>query len=398
MTDDDWRNAADAGFKIAAGGEATIRAWLAGLQASYPYSGSATEGPQAQFGRFFTWLALSAPPTPDSIPSATWCAATSSRRCRSAPTTSSSARRSRSASSIRSIRRRPSSASTRSACARSLRRRACCRPNHDELSNHAATFGADAAQELLVKIQSAMTLRDVETYLGAGRVQARLLMEQGFIVPFATTEERGQGGIDHAFAKRDLDDFLARLFDGAVDVAAPQPPAYSIQEAAKRANCGAGEIIRLILDKKLQWVGRLVSETGYAAVLVDAEEIKNHVRGSALDGLTANAIHIEMHTTVRVVNALIAAGHLPTERVINPLNRCPVDITSRADFDAFRQTYATLFDLARELGVHFRVLKARLTEQGIKPALDKETFGATFYKRADMKQLDLPATSRALKT
>ena len=50
MSDDDWRNAAEAGFKIATGGETTIRAWLAGLQASYPYSGSATEGPQAQIG------------------------------------------------------------------------------------------------------------------------------------------------------------------------------------------------------------------------------------------------------------------------------------------------------------------------------------------------------------
>ena len=156
-------------------------------------------------------------------------------------------------------------------------------------------------------------------------------------------------------------------------------------------NCGAGEIIRLILDKKL-WVGRLVSETGYAAMLVDADEIKRHVRGPALDGLTAEMMHKEMHTTARVVNALVAAGHLPTKRVINPLNRCPVDIVSRADFDAFRQTYATLFDLAGEHGVHFRVLSARLKQQGIKPALDKETFGATFYRRAEIVKVTAPAS------
>jgi hypothetical protein len=67
------------------------------------------------------------------------------------------------------------------------------------------------------------------TYLGASRVQARLLMAQGFIVPFVPAEEHGQGGTDHPFAKLDLADFLLCLFDGAIEVEAPQPPAYSIQ-------------------------------------------------------------------------------------------------------------------------------------------------------------------------
>jgi hypothetical protein len=397
MSDDDWRNAADAGFKIAAGGEPTIRAWLAGLQESYPYSGSATEGPQAQFGGFFTWLAFGAPdarynPVRDLV-----------RRhiIETLPVGRDDIILGKPVE--RRVLHSVHTASTElgvhpKRLRKILAARGVLQANHDELSNHAATFSADGAQELLVKIQSAKTLRDVETYLNAGRVQARLLMEQGFIVPFASTEERGQGGIDHAFAKADLDNFLARLLDGAIEVETPQPPGYSIQDAAKRANCGAGEIIQLILDKKLRWVGRRAGVDGYAAVLIDADEIKRHVRGPALDGLTAEMMHLEMHTATRVVNALIWAGYLPTQRVTNPLNRCPVDITSRADFDVFRQTYVTLFDLARELGVHFNVLKVWLREQGIKPALDKETFGATFYRRADIRQLDLPTTPRALKT
>jgi hypothetical protein len=34
-------------------------------------------------------------------------------------------------------------------------------------------------------------------------------------------------------------------------------------------------------------------------VLVDADEIKRHVRGPALDGLTAEMIEKEMHTTTK---------------------------------------------------------------------------------------------------
>jgi hypothetical protein len=397
MSDDDWRNAGDAGFKIAAGGEAAIRAWLAELQATYPYSGSATEGPQAQFGRFFTWLSWGAPdagfdPVRDLVrrhiietlplgPDDVVLGKKVEKRILHSIHTASSEL------GVHPKRLR-----------KILAAKGLLPANHDERSDHAMTFSADAAQELLDKTHGSLMLRQIQTYLGAGRVQARLLMEQGFITPFVSTEEHGQGGTSHAFAKADLDGFLARLFDGAVEVAAPQPPAYSIQEAAKRANCGAGEIIQLILDKKLAWVGRRAGVDGYAAVLVDADEIKRHVRGPALDGLTAEMMHKEMHTTARVVNALIAAGHLPTQRVINPLNRCPVDITSRADFEAFRQTYATLFDLAHELGVHFNVLKARLIGQGVQPALDKATFGATFYRRADIRKLGLPASSRVPRT
>jgi hypothetical protein len=92
-----------------------------------------------------------------------------------------------------------------------------------------------------------------------------------------------------------------------------------------------------------------------------------------------------------VVNALFAAGLLPTQRVISPLNRCPVDIVSRANFEAFRRQYATLFDLADQPGVHFNVLKARLIEQGVQPALQPKRFHATFYRRADIQRFD-PST------
>ena len=262
--------------------------------------------------------------------------------------------------------------------------------NHDELSNHAATFSADGAQELLVKIQSAMTLRDVEAYLGAGRVQARLLMEQGFIVPFASTETRGQGGIDHAFAKADLDDFLAHLFDGAVEVAAPQPPAYSIQDAAKRANCGAGEIIRLILDKKLRWVGKLASAKGYAAVLVNLDEIKELVREPAPDAATIHELVGRLETSAARHQGADRQRALPDGHGAQPDQPLPDAGHPQRRRCGVQQEFVPLFELSAQSGVHFKALNNLIKKQGVKPALDPKQFHATFYRRADIERIDLP--------
>lgn len=397
MTDDDWRNAADAGYKIAAGAEPAIRAWLAEQQNSYPYSGSATEGAQAQMGRFFTWLAYSAPDAGfDPVRDLVRLHIIETLPVGTGDVILGKPVEKRVLHSIHTASLEFGAHPKR--LRKILAAKGLLPANHDERSDHATTFNADAAQELLDKIQTSKTLRDVETYLNAGRVQARLLMEQGFIVPFATTEERGQGGIDHAFAKRDLDDFLARLLNGAVDVAAPQPPAYSIQEAAKRANCGAGEIIRLILDKKLRWVGKLASAKGYAAVLVNLDEIKELVREPAADAATIHELVGRFNTSVRVIKALIASGHFTTVTVRNPINRCPMRAIPNADVAAFMKEFVPLFELSEQLHVHPRVLKARFAEQGVQPALDPKKHYATFYRRADIQQLTLPTRSPTRQT
>jgi hypothetical protein len=164
----------------------------------------------------------------------------------------------------------------------------------------------------------------------------------------------------------------------------PQSPAYSIQDAAKRASCGAGEIIRLILDKKLQWVGKLASAQGYAAVLVNGDEIKELVREPAPDAATVHELVGRFNTSVRVIKALITGGHFTTVTVRNAINRCPMRAIPSADLAAFMQDFVPLFELSEQLHVHPCVLKARLAEQGVQPALDPKKHYATFYRHADI--------------
>jgi transcription termination factor Rho len=60
----------------------------------------------------------------------------------------------------------------------------------------------------------------------------------------------------------------------------------------------------------------------------------------------------------------------------------------RAEFERFRATYATLFEIAKERGVHHMKLKKELTERRVDPAIDPATTLATFYRREDVKIID----------
>jgi hypothetical protein len=155
-----------------------------------------------------------------------------------------------------------------------------------------------------------------------------------------------------------------------------------IPNAAKQCCCASEEVIRLILDRKR----RLTSERGHMSVLVDVEEIRALVRGPDHGGFTSVALKDRLQTTDRVARALMAHGHLKTVNVINPVNRCPTVIVLAQEVERFEREYLSLFALARQLGRHLRKVKKELDAAGVRPALDAEKIGATFYRRAEARR------------
>lgn len=236
-------------------------------------------------------------------------------------------------------------------------------------------FDADATTKLIERLSDAVSLKEAGTYLGADRVQTKLLQKNGFILSITSTGGR------LAFAADDLDRFLEALTRNAEQVGSPPIGSASIPDAAKRANCSSKEIIQLLLDAKLGWTGQRTDMRGFGSVLVEVGEIKSHVHGEPLDALPARLIVKEMKTNHNVVDALIANGQLKTETVINPVNRCPTVVVRRTELNRFRETFGSLFELAAEHGCHPLKLKTRLIERGVKPAFPPEKYHATFFRR-----------------
>ena len=379
LSDEDWRRAGAAGFVIAADGPASFGTFLSGLQATFDYSGSGNEGPQALFGRLYQWLEFGADDVAyDPVREVIAQHIHGHLPLAAGDTVFGRPVEVRTLHSIRSLHLETGLHPKR---ARKLLRAAgIIGVDQDPLVDANVIFPSEEASRVITRAQGALSLPDAGEYLNAPRVHRVLLVQAGFLVPCLSAA--AFGAVDQ-YAIADLDAFLERLLDGAHAVVTPNAGQVDIPAAAKRACCSAAEIVRFVLDKKLKWVGRQAGVEGYLSVLVDLEEIRGLVRGEDHGGLTPYQVACTLGVTDRVARALIKHGHFATVSTVNPINRCPQVVVMPAEVERFQREYVSLFALAKQQGRHFRKLKQEMDEAGVEPVFDVNKIGATFYRRQD---------------
>lgn len=263
-------------------------------------------------------------------------------------------------------------------------------PNdHETKTDHACLFDAAAYADLLARIATSKSLKDVEAYLGAGRVYAKLLHDHGFIKPFISTDEKGVG--EHVFAKDDLDDFLVRLLNGSIPVEEFKPPIYPIAEASRRANRSAAEVVAAILENRLTWRGHTATAKGFSSVLVNLDEVKRVLADPEPDAIPKSTAHLHLGTSNPVILQLINEGVFTLETIRNPKNRCPMMAIPKIQIQQFKEKYISLHELAKQKGAHPFRLSLDLKALGVMPAFDRTRISATFYLRSTMRSSHNPS-------
>ncbi|WP_316228447.1 TniQ family protein [Bradyrhizobium sp. SZCCHNR1039] len=380
LTDEEWRQAGAAGFNIIDAGKPGIEVFLDDLQASYPYSRAGTEGPQAIFGRIYQilefgredkaydplrglvgdYILRNFPVGPGDV---VFGKPVETRRLHSIRSLSLE-----SGLHPKRLRKLLSSAEM-------------LPPNADQLADGNCLFDAQRAVSLAQAAAAAtLSVRDAGTYLNAPRVQRDRLYRAGIIVPRIKGAEHGAAD---QFAPEDLDAFLAKLLDGARPVEAVAEGRVTIPQAAHRAFCMSEDVVRLVLDGKVQRKWRLAGERGYMSLLLDLKEVRALVRGPDHGGLTGLQIKDKLSTTAKVAAALIKHGHLKSMTVVNPINRCPTVVVPAEEVERFDRKFVSLFALARQRRRHFIVVKKELQAAGVDPVFNPKKIGATFYRRSD---------------
>lgn len=233
--------------------------------------------------------------------------------------------------------------------------------------------------EFLQGLAECMSLIQAGIYLNAPRPHERLLFEAGFIRPFIVAD--GEAIKDHGFRKSDLDAFLTAI---SADVSATGPELVSIPKAAKRANCSAAEIIRLLIDRKLTRVGRDPADHGYLSILVEPSEIEPIVRLPDHGCMSLREVEKAASWSTAVVKALVEKGHLASREVINPVKRNRQIAVHPDDLQSFQETFVSLQTLAAEEGIHFLKLRDKLAGKGVRPAEGFDGVPATFYLRSEV--------------
>jgi hypothetical protein len=115
----------------------------------------------------------------------------------------------------------------------------------------------------------------------------------------------------------DLDNFLVKL--GVRSPVGYKKRLRNIPAAARQCCRSAGELIRLILDGKLD-TQRSPGIDGYLSVLVDPDEAVNARAGPKTETCRCARPARRIGTSDGVLDALIAQGHVASFVAANPVN------------------------------------------------------------------------------
>lgn len=378
--DDAWECEA-AGFEIVDKGAAGIRPLLDELQAPFR-SRRSSAGPKVMYGRLYDWLAHESEdrvydPVRDIIlehavetlpfgPGDTLFGRdVGARRLHSVHTAAQEF-----AMHPKRLRK-------------ALRKAGLAGKDSDSMIDNRVVADPEQVAALAKELKEAMNMTAARAYLNVPRPHDEGLVQTGLIKPMIE-KPRGNSGMHYTFRKTDLDEFLERLLHKADPALGGDPAFETLLKAAKRCCSPVMDVVRLVLDGKLERVGRNPAERGFFSVLVDPKELREKTKLADHGGLSLREVEHRLKASTDVVKALIEHGHLPARTAINPVNRCPQTIVMPEDLAAFKETYVSLMNLAKERGEHFARIKKTLAAVGVDPVADPDKLGITLYRRSEI--------------
>ncbi|TIR76346.1 MAG: hypothetical protein E5X15_18255 [Mesorhizobium sp.] len=381
LSDDDAWACEAAGFEIVDKGAAGIRSFLDELQAPFRARRSSA-GPKVMYGRLYDWLAHESEdrvydPVRDIIlehavetlpfgPGDTLFGRdVDARRLHSVHTAAQEF-----AMHPKRLRK-------------ALKKAGLAGKDSDSLIDNRVVADPEQVAALARDLKEAMNMTGARAYLNVPRPHDEALVQGGLIKPMIE-KPRGNSGMHYTFRKADLDEFLERLLRKADPALSGDPAFETLLKAAKRCCCPVMAVVRLVLDGKLERVGRNPAERGFLSVLVDPGELREKTKLADHGGLSLRDVEHGLKASTDVVKALIERGHLPARTATNPVNRCPQTIVMPEDLAAFKETYVSLMNLAKERGDHFARIKKTLAAVGVKPIADPDEIGITLYLRSEI--------------
>jgi hypothetical protein len=247
-------------------------------------------------------------------------------------------------------------------------------------------FGA-----VVANVEDHLTARDVAARTGFSVKQVGYLEEAGLLRVLPEADRNA--GLKRRFLRPDVDAFMARLFRDAVPVANPAEPRMTVERAAPGLRVGTIEILNLILDGRLAWVGRHTTGERYDDLLIDRDEVLRVVQGagSADDVAEAEAAAILVGVDPRDLWRLARAGLIAWSPRYRPRDPRSVRAFTRASVEAFTAEYATLKEVAASAGLAPHQAMRLLREAGIGEAASYEQVRMKLYRRRDLAACPLVA-------
>lgn len=199
-------------------------------------------------------------------------------------------------------------------------------------------------------------------------------------------EEGRLGRARARFEEAEVEAFMTRLFRDAVPTESPSGRRMPVAKARNTARGHAVDILGLILDGSLSWVGRLGEGDRSEHLLVDVDEVVAVTRARRMRiGLHAQeAVALIPGVSRQGIGHLAKAGLIATMIEFSPESMGTVGVLMRESVDAFVANYVSVTEISDATAIDHRVVARRLMEAGVAVAIDQGIALTRIYRRDEV--------------
>ena len=163
--------------------------------------------------------------------------------------------------------------------------------------------------------------------------------------------------MDRLLLRRDLDRFMASIFDRAMAVDVEPEGAFSLRSIANKAKLQHADLLRAVQNGRLKAVWLLASLDGLPALRLDLAEVKSAFEAPPLTGFTRTDLNKRLHVNCSTVSLLLSRRMIDSTRATNPRTRQRMSLIAPEAVDRFLATYLPLGLIAHDLGAQATCLR-----------------------------------------
>ncbi|WP_299027989.1 TniQ family protein [uncultured Sulfitobacter sp.] len=259
-----------------------------------------------------------------------------------------------------------------------------------EKASASIVFDAEAAESLMDRVRTSISVSALKGYLNCNRVQAQQLAQTGML-PRLLPEGRKSLGVLTGIAREDADEFLDKLMGAAESVTSASEGMSDIVAAAETSRWPAMDIVRGILSGLFKRVEVVNPELKFKGILVDPVEVRMTLKRNQLKGCVGIEEAVQLigmpqqglNNLLRMRNA----DGVPyiTERLVNNAKGVSVRLFALDEIRAFRRDYVSLTEIAEAEECYPKIMKVKLDDRGLVPVAPRYELGRVWYRRADLK-------------
>src|SRR6516162_8214315 len=129
--------------------------------------------------------------------------------------------------------------------------------------------------------------------------------------------------------------------------------------------CSQANVVRLVVDGRLKWVGTAGRRRDYRSIRVNLREVRLLVHGPDSETISSLEFARRLGLRKQTTHALVKHGYVESTSIVragHQVTRIPI-----SEVKVFRRRYVSLGELAGARGLHSSTLKAKLDARGVRP-------------------------------